>query len=184
MEAATDQADAAYRAVVESPASTASYDSVGGSRAVGGSLMSRLSGKTQRSRNSDMYGHQGVKVLSRSMQQINLRKEPTTQGQDCCIEASSIVAPNAYYFGMIDILQVISARVGHHALVLELIREACDWFRTSYWIVSSNRLGTGVDVVEAPRALLQDVLLSQRSIGPQRDRSKHLPGPVHAGKIL
>jgi len=109
MEVATDQADAAYKAVVGSPASTASHDSVGDSRATGDSLMSRLSGKTQRSRSSDMYGHQGVKVLSRSMQQINLGKEPTTQGQDCCIEATSIVGPNAYYFGMIDILQVISA---------------------------------------------------------------------------
>jgi hypothetical protein len=31
--------------------------------------------------------------------------EPTTQAQDCCIEASSIVGPYAYYFGIIDILQ-------------------------------------------------------------------------------
>jgi len=31
--------------------------------------------------------------------------EATTQGQDCCIEASSIVGPYAYYIGVIDILQ-------------------------------------------------------------------------------
>ena len=30
---------------------------------------------------------------------------PTTQAQDCCIEASSIVGPHSYYFGIIDILQ-------------------------------------------------------------------------------
>jgi len=44
-------------------------------------------------------------VTSRAVWLMQHNKEPTTQGQDCCIEASSIVGPYSYYFGIIDILQ-------------------------------------------------------------------------------
>jgi hypothetical protein len=43
---------------------------------------------------------------SRSVWLMQNNKEPTTQGQDCCIEASSIVGPFSYHIGIIDILQV------------------------------------------------------------------------------
>ena len=45
-------------------------------------------------------------VVSRSVQQLRRGLAATTQGQDCCIKASIVVGPYAYYFGMIDILQV------------------------------------------------------------------------------
>ena len=44
-------------------------------------------------------------TVSRSVYLKQQGLESTTQGQDCCIEASSIVGPYSYYFGMIDILQ-------------------------------------------------------------------------------
>ena len=111
MEAATDQADAAYRAVLDNSTSSAPYDSVESSRATGSSTRNASSDSRlqsgDRNGSSGIYGHRGgIRVMSQAVQQINLGKEPTTQGQDCCIEASSIVGPNAYYFGMIDILQV------------------------------------------------------------------------------
>lgn len=129
MEIATDRAEEAYRAVVGNSTTSAPFDSVdtSSSRAGGSSAMGTSSSKSQQStgRNgsSGMCGHQGgVKVLSRAVQQINLGMEPTTQGQDCCIEASSIVGPNAYYFGMIDILQVKFIR-NRHLLVVDRILE-------------------------------------------------------------
>ena len=111
LEIATDRADAAYREVSGNSTSSAPYDSVGSSRAGGSSAMGSSSSKSQqstgRNASSGIYGHQGgVRMVSRAVQQMSLGMEPTTQGQDCCIEASSIVGPNAYYFGMIDILQV------------------------------------------------------------------------------
>jgi len=112
MEIATEQAHAASRAAIGKSSSSTLHESVDTSRAAGSSVVGTSSAYRQQSgdhhRSSGIFGHQGgLKVLSQAVQQINLGKEPTTQGQDCCIEASSIVGPNAYYFGMIDILQVI-----------------------------------------------------------------------------
>jgi 1-phosphatidylinositol-4-phosphate 5-kinase len=45
------------------------------------------------------------KSMSRAVSLVNLGGQATTQAQDCCIEATSIVGPYTYYFGIIDMLQ-------------------------------------------------------------------------------
>jgi hypothetical protein len=77
-------------------------DGAGARAAVGSSLGARPSDRRCASTTTRASEH----VVSRSVQQLRRGLAATTQGQDCCIEASSIVGPYAYYFGMIDILQV------------------------------------------------------------------------------